>query len=228
VLVWQVVRCRQDESIFKANAVPRRFWAILGKVIMRKNMEGVGEMASYFVNEELGLGLQLTDEQLDELNVFRARRTDGGDKSPLCISPGARYLKYGKDKEGYWRYDDICKQAMDVLDVYEALMPSRQVVMELDWSSGHAKQQEDGLVVNRMNLRCGMARKGGVTIPKNINRGVAAAGVIMEEGCYDCSWVGIERIMKNCKTHRCTGVQDRAFAELGGLRESRRRISARV
>ena len=181
----RVVRCGQDESIFKANAVPRGFWAILGVVNMRKKTEGVGEMASYFVDEELGLGLKLTDEQLDEVNAFRARRTDGGDKSPLLISPGERYLKYGKDKEGYWGYEDICKQAMDVLDVYETLMPDRQVVMELDWSSGHAKQQEDGLAVNRMNLRCGMARKTGVYIPKTVNRGVADAGVIMEEGCYN-------------------------------------------
>ena len=98
----QVVRCGQDESIFKANAIPRGFWAIHGTVNMRKKTEGVGEMASCFVDEEIGLGLQLTDEQLDEVNAFRARRTDRGDKSPLRISPGERYLKYGKDKEEYY------------------------------------------------------------------------------------------------------------------------------
>ena len=32
----------------------------------------------------------------------------------------------------------------------------------------------------------------------------------------------IEKFMKNCKTHMCTGDQDRAFAISGGLRESRR------
>ena len=38
----------------------------------------------------------------------------------------------------------------------------------------------------------------------------------------------IEKFIKLCKTHRCTLDQDRAFATSGGLRESRRRVSARV
>ena len=39
--------------------------------------------------------------------------------------------------------------------------------------------------MNRMNLRCGMARKIGVYIPKTASRSVADAGVILEEGCYN-------------------------------------------
>ena len=181
----EIMRCGQDESIFKANALPRRCWVIAMQVIMAKKTEGIGEMASYFVDEEFGVGLPLTDDQLARVNEFRRNRMDGGDITPLDISPGGRYLEYGKNRDGYWGYEDIAKQVSDVLDVYETLRPDRQVVVEVDWSSGHAKAQEDGLSVRKMNIGIGQERKGGAIIPKTIGRGIADGGVILEPGCFN-------------------------------------------
>lgn len=38
---------------------------------MRKKMEGINEMVSYFVDEEHGLGLRLIDDQLQQVNASR-------------------------------------------------------------------------------------------------------------------------------------------------------------
>ena len=71
---------------------------------------------------------------------------------------------------------------MDVLDVYDALMPHLQVVVEVDWSAGHAKEQEDGLAVKRMNINVGQERTKGF-IPKTSGTGIADGGVVITEGC---------------------------------------------
>ena len=43
----------------------------------------------------------------------------------------------------------------DFLDCFTVLYPDRQLILELDWSSGHGKQKDDGLVVARMNVKWG-------------------------------------------------------------------------
>ena len=180
-----IMRCGQDESIFKAFALPRGEWVICGVSTMRKKSSGVGEMVSAFTDEVRGLGIPLTDEELAKVNAWRLNRSDGGDKRPLKKSPGIEYLKYGKGKEGYWRYDDIEKQTMDMLDVYEALYPGYQAVMEFDWSSGHAKGQEDGLYLSKMNLRSRpMNRQGEFVAAKTIGRTRGDAGSVMQPGCF--------------------------------------------
>ena len=61
-----------------------------------------------------------------------------------------RFLTYGKNKDGYWTYEHFAEQTADILDMYEALYPDAQVLVEVDWSSGHAKMREDALNVNAM------------------------------------------------------------------------------
>ena len=90
---------------------------------MRKKSSGVGEMVSAFTDEVRGLGIPLTDEELAKVNAWRLNRSDGGDKSPLKKSPGIEYLKYGKGKEGYWRYDDIEKQNIMLIDTTQLKNP---------------------------------------------------------------------------------------------------------
>ncbi|CAN0251556.1 unnamed protein product, partial [Hapterophycus canaliculatus] len=62
---------------------------------------------------------------------------------------------YGKNKGGYWGYDLFEEQTMDIIDVYEHLHPDVQLVIEVDHSSGHAKQRENGLHVSNMNVKYG-------------------------------------------------------------------------
>lgn len=75
--------------------------------------------------------------------------------TPLLSSPGIRHLEYGANKEGYWGYDEIEKQVIDMLHCLETLYPGRQVVFELDHSAGHGKHQVDGLSTSRLNASWG-------------------------------------------------------------------------
>jgi hypothetical protein len=56
------------------------------------------------------------------------------------------------------------------MDVLEILYPDMQILLEVDQSSGHLKEQSDGLMVNAMGIRW-----GGKTVPKRDS--------VMEEGC---------------------------------------------
>ena len=48
-------------------------------------------------------------------------------------------LVCGKGKEGYWTAEHLIAQVLDVMDWHEVTNPGRQMVLEVDWSSGHAK-----------------------------------------------------------------------------------------
>ena len=40
---------------------------------------------------------------------------------------------------GHWTADDLIAQTLDVIDWYEMTNPGKQLILETDWSSGHAK-----------------------------------------------------------------------------------------
>ncbi|CAN0077014.1 unnamed protein product [Scytosiphon promiscuus] len=141
----------QDESCYKAYAREGKEWVIQGVRGLRKKTEGPGEMVSAFQDEWHGFGLPLAD---DDLNAVNVKRKEAG-KKVLTRSPGLRFLDYGKNKGGYWGYDLFEEQTMDIIDVYEHLHPDVQLVIEVDHSSGHAKQRENGLHVSNMNVKYG-------------------------------------------------------------------------
>ncbi|CAN0096509.1 unnamed protein product, partial [Ectocarpus sp. 13 AM-2016] len=135
--------CAEDESVYKAYAREGKEWVVQGVRGLRKKTEGPGEMVSAFQDERHGFGLPLTD--------------DG--KEVLTRSPGLRFLQYGKNKDGYWGYDEFKEQIEDVLDVLDVFEPDMQVVVEIDHSSGHTRQREDGLHVGNMNVKYGGKQK---------------------------------------------------------------------
>ena len=89
--------------------------------------------------------------QLVKVNKFREARG----REPLRCSPGLRFLKYGKNKGGYWDYEMFEEQTIDFMDAVEALHPDWQLEWEIDWSSGHAKYREGALNVNSMGVKYG-------------------------------------------------------------------------
>lgn len=129
-------------------------WTVVGVIGLRKKTEGPGRMCSGFVDEFRGFGLPLTADELAKVNAWRAARY-GGLKTPLAGSPGVRFLDNGKNKEGYWTYEHFREQVEDVLDVIECLYPHFQVVIEVDWSSGHARHRDGALSANSMNVGIG-------------------------------------------------------------------------
>jgi hypothetical protein len=79
------------------------------------------------------------------------------EKTDLLISPGHRFLNYGKaeGKDGCWKYELLAKQTDDVLDLFECLHPNLQIVGECDWSSGRSKAQNLALNSTSMNKSWG-------------------------------------------------------------------------
>ena len=61
------------------------------------------EMVSAFQDEIRGFGFPMSPEELARVNASAQR----AGKLELKESPGVRFLEYGKNKEGYWTYDQF-------------------------------------------------------------------------------------------------------------------------
>ena len=134
-------------------SLPKLAFGIKGKMKMRPKNDGRGIMISAFTTEvELGFGLVLTEDKLKHVNKFR-RLKYSGKKDDLKESPGFRTFEYGANFEGYWTTNEFVDQLQDVLDVFECLYPSYQVVLETDNSGPHTARAEDALSVKLMNKK---------------------------------------------------------------------------
>lgn len=150
-----ILHVGQDECIFKAFIYAALQWSIKGVSSIRKKTEGPGEMVSAFQDEMRGFGFPMTADELARVNEFRKVRG----RATLDSSPGVRFLNYGKNKEGYWDYDMFAKQVVDLMDCIEVLHPDWQLMLEVDWSSGHAKHLDGALNANTMNAKYGGGQK---------------------------------------------------------------------
>lgn len=119
-----IILMGQDESIFKAYSHSSRHWTVTGKKRLLPKSEGVGEMVSAVQDEWTGFGLNLTPEQLAKVNIQRL--IDG--LSPFVESPGIRYLEYGKNKEGYWDFEEFNEQVKDIIYCFNIIYPGYQLV----------------------------------------------------------------------------------------------------
>ncbi|CAM9286210.1 unnamed protein product [Sphacelaria rigidula] len=145
----------QDVSIYKVYAREGNEWVIQGVRDLRKKTEGAGEMISAFQDEMRGLGLSLTKDELERVNKFREERG----RPALQRTPGSRHLVFGKNKGGYWGFEQFEKHVVDAMDVLEVIEPEKQIVFEVDHSAGHAKMREDGLHTSSMNVKYGGRQK---------------------------------------------------------------------
>ena len=69
----------------------------------------------------LAFGHPLTLEELAVVNTFTTIYRKALGKEPLLGSPAVRFLKYGKNNEGYWTHEHFAEQTADILDMYEKL-----------------------------------------------------------------------------------------------------------
>lgn len=171
-----LIHAGQDESIFKAYQKSSFQWVVQGVRGLRKKTDGPGEMVSGFKDEIRGFGHPLSNDELSLLNAFRKARG----RAALETSPSVRFLSYGKSKDGYWTYDNFAEQVVDVLDMYEALYPNAQVLLEVDWSSGHSKHREDALNVAAMGVNLGGKQK--TPHPSKMVVGCLGEGASLKEG----------------------------------------------
>ncbi|CAM9355509.1 unnamed protein product [Sphacelaria rigidula] len=67
---------------------------------MREKTEGAGEMVSTFQDKH-DFGPPLSKSELERVNAFREERG----RAALKGTPGVRFFRPGKNKEGYWGYE---------------------------------------------------------------------------------------------------------------------------
>lgn len=107
----------QDESIYWQYLLSNKVWYINGACGLRKKGNGPGIMTSAFVSEQFGFGMPLTPTQLAKVNAWRKSQM-GPEPSdamkerykPLTESPALRFLKYGKNQDGWWNYQTMAQQ----------------------------------------------------------------------------------------------------------------------
>lgn len=173
-----LIHSGQDESIFKAYQKSQYQWVVQGVRGLRKKTDGPGEMVSGWKDELRGFGHPLSEEELSLLNNFRKARG----REPLTSSPAVRFLSYGKNKDGYWTYEHFSQQVVDMLDLYECLYPNAQVLMEVDWSSGHSKHRADALNVSSMGVNFG--GKQSTPHSSRMVEGCLSEGATLKEGDF--------------------------------------------
>lgn len=143
----------QDEAVFKQNALPAYFWSVKGRTTLRPKTEGQGIMVSAFQCETRGFGLPLSEADVNKINEHRRINTS---LPPIddTSSAGCVFFRYGNaaGKEGYWDGIKFKQQCKELVDIVEILEPNKQILIEVDHSSGHFKELDNGLMVNAMGL----------------------------------------------------------------------------
>jgi hypothetical protein len=184
----------QDEAIFRSSQLNESCWAIDGQQTLQTKLMGAGRMVSALCSREFGFGLDLSAEQLGNVNEVRRSQKYGdedaaiyllgsADKKDLLSSPFVRYLEYGKGKDGYWSYNHMVLQLEDCTDVFKVLFPQFDVVFELDHSSGHDKEKADGLTTTPSMLNWEHGGKQRSMRPSEL--GIENTGTVRHDRCIN-------------------------------------------
>jgi len=130
-----------DECLFYANDDRPIVWTPIGEPPLRKKGQGKSIMISEFLLETIGC-LKLTSEQ-SLLN-------------PNIPIEARKYLKPGKNEEGWWTADHLIDQVINyAIPIFETIYPGAIAVMAFDNSTNHGAMPEDGLNVTKMNVNPG-------------------------------------------------------------------------
>jgi len=128
-----------------------------GKRPLRPKGEGQGTMVSAYCSDHDGLGLTITEDQLQAVNAMRAAAQPS--RPPLTEEPGIRYFEYGTNRQGYWDSSAMLDQVVDFLDCFQIIHPNKQLLLELDNSGCHTKMPEDGYISTHLNWGIGGAQQ---------------------------------------------------------------------
>jgi hypothetical protein len=120
-------------------------------------------MISAFVSREYGFGIDLSADEIAKVNQQRSGKKysdevaantvhGNANKIPLPSNPFVTEFEYGVSGQGYWDYNHMVLQMEDCIDVLHMLhgLDRYDYMFLYDHSSGHDKQQPDGLSVTRM------------------------------------------------------------------------------
>ena len=149
----------QDESVFAQYLLSSKQWiGPKGQVPLLPKTEGDGYMLSAFVSREFGFGRQMTDNELQTVNMARQTTAFGTytdtaaameilgttKKASLLESPFVKYLFIGINNEGYWNSYHMSLQLKDVVDCLRVLYPRFDFAFLCDHSQGHHARKRDG------------------------------------------------------------------------------------
>jgi hypothetical protein len=182
-------------------------------------------MCSAFTDSIRGFGMPMTATELAKLNDDRRQKYTpdsdyvlkyGMDAVELKHPPGMRFLNYGKEttnkgkksgKEGSWDNAKFKQQTIDILDAFESLEEYNccQLVMQVDWSSGHSAGSGDGLTCTGVN-----AGYGGLQ-PVMRSSTLTAADI----GPYPAVYTGADGVEHDLKL-QAGDVQHMQFGISGG------------
>jgi hypothetical protein len=124
-----------DEAIFKQYLLTKKSWyGPDGISVLVPKDDGQGVMISAFQSRELGFGVKLNQEQLDEIKFIRrgkkyvdeeaAKKYKGNEiKTDLLCSPFVFEFDSEASNEGYWNYDRMVLQLKDCVYVLKCLYP---------------------------------------------------------------------------------------------------------
>ncbi|KAI2509601.1 hypothetical protein MHU86_4862 [Fragilaria crotonensis] len=139
-------------------------WA-KGQVPLLPKSEGDGYMLSAFVSREFGFGRQMTEDELQRVNMARqtaARRwklprynsCDGNlgnnEEADFVGIPFVKYLFIGINNQGYWNSYHMSLQLEDVVDCLRILYPSFDFVFLFD----HSQDTLANVMVHSVRSTC--------------------------------------------------------------------------
>mmetsp|Transcript_27620 Transcript_27620/g.59008 ORF Transcript_27620/g.59008 Transcript_27620/m.59008 type:complete len:743 (+) Transcript_27620:485-2713(+) len=155
----------QDESVYNQFAFGSKQWVgKAGERAFLPKSNGAGVMISAFQSREFGFGMELTADEMKNINEKRKNDVEYFDKvaakdvlettkkKDLTESPFVRKLWYGSNNEGYWTGNHMIVQLEDCMDCLTVLFgETYDFVFLFDHSSGHAKKRVNGLDAEKMN-----------------------------------------------------------------------------
>ena len=152
----------QDESIYRSGDHPSKRWGVDNRSYSISKSQGISKMVSAFKDySKRGLGILMSVEELALVNAARMGKFYNDEKPmlPLSESPGLRIIDPTKAGDGYWNYEKMATQTEDMMHALGVLEPEFQQLHQYDWSSGHKKGLEGGLLISNTNHTFG--GKGG-------------------------------------------------------------------
>ncbi|RKF62157.1 hypothetical protein GcM3_149011 [Golovinomyces cichoracearum] len=126
----KIVLCSQDESTCYANDAPRYVWLEKGKSTLRKKGLGQSIMISTIICPYHGI-MEWNGEKLYE------------------------NLEAGTNRKGWWVADDVVKQVIKDIKIFEQLRPDSIGLFQFDSSSNHYAMAADSLVAPKLSLSDG-------------------------------------------------------------------------
>ena len=160
-----VVIFGQDECIFQQYLFRKKQWVgPNGERALLPKSDGYGIMVSAFQSREFGFGMDMSDSELEAVNIKKRRGNQryadeeasqavhgSIEKQDLKHSPFVQFFEYGASNEGYWDYNHMVIQLEDCVDCLKTLHPNFDFIFLFDHSSGHAKKRRGGLDATAMN-----------------------------------------------------------------------------